>query len=154
MRPSSRECRVMESYRCIRGAHSTGLRGTIEREPGGGWERPRRAHGIRAPCRRGAQAGFWKTVPAANGKHPENPALSVPITPSRVVSLCFLRTGATLILCSQDSRPSPPQHICVQWLMQIFAEPSKRHRGSIELSSWCFFSFLKTWKPLPCIKIL
>lgn len=99
--------RVMESYRCIRGAHSTGLRGSIEREPGGGWERPRRAHGIRALCRRGAQAGFWKTVLAANGKHPENPALSIPITPSRVVSLCFLRTGATLILCSQDSQVQP-----------------------------------------------
>lgn len=90
--------------------------------------------GVRAPCRRGAQAGLWKTVPAANGKHPENPTLSVPMTPSRVVSLCFMRSGATLILCPQDSRPSPPQHICVQWLMQTFAEQSKRHRGSIELS--------------------
>ena len=80
------------------------------------------------------QAGFWKAVLAAAGTHPEDPALSLLIIPSRVMSLCFMRTGATLILCPRDSKPSPPQPICVQWLMQIFAEQNKRHRGSVELS--------------------
>lgn len=130
MRPSSRECGVIEIYRCIRGAQSTGLRGTIEREP---WKDLEEHMESEHHADMEHQAGFWKTVLAAAGTHPEDPALSLLIIPSRVMSLCFMRTGATLILCLQDSKPSPPQPICVQWLMQIFAEQNKRHRGSIEL---------------------
>lgn len=142
MRPSSRECRVMEIYRCIRGAQSTGLRGTIEREPG---KDPEEHMESEHHADMEHQAGFWKAVLAAAGTHPEDPALSLLIIPSRVMSLCFMRTGATLILCPRDSKPSPPQPICVQWLMQIFAEQNKRHRGSVELSGWCFLS-LVSWK--------
>lgn len=79
-------------------------------------------------------AGFWKTVLAAARKHPKDPALSVLVTPSKVVILCFMRTGATVILCPQDSGPSPTQCVCVQWLMQMFAEGSERDRGRSALS--------------------
>lgn len=42
----------------------------------GAWERPRRAYGQEHHADTEHQTGFWKTVLAAAGTHPEDPAFS------------------------------------------------------------------------------
>lgn len=117
-------------------------------EAEGGQKRARSTLKVGARAGMKCQAGFWKAALAAAWKCFEDPALSV-----LIVSLGFIRTGVTLLLCS----PWPAQLSaclssgrCGSWQKRV-------RRTDVELlcqADISCFNCLETWNFLPCVKVL